>query len=972
MIISKMILNREKYILSALIAIVMMISIALIAVPTANALSARTVTEKHTPEEIIEKWHQYKPAFSGDPFLIKSQADAPYATGKLNPEFVQDGINMANFVRFLTGLPDDLVQDQSLNDLAQYGAVLLAAANTLTHYPTKPQDMDNNFFDIGTQSTTSSNINMGSSTTSNMVLGYMSDSDHTNIDRVGHRRWILNPPLKRVGFGYALNISLKPYSTMQIFDKSGVVTLSDPMIAWPSPGAFPTVAFNYGDAWSVDLNSAQYQIPSMNDVNVILKRVNDGRVWNFDKSNNGLPDVNKDYFNVDGSGIGAGSSIIFRPANAGRPTDRDVYEVEIRGIKTISGEEATISYSVSFFDIPNKGYEEAYLTKWRMPREAISQLPYRFKSSSIEQSVRMKLGIKEDVITEADLGRISTFSFDYEVGDSALDEDILPKLTGVQNLVISSPRAAGFESIANLRELTELSVRTEFGNRPIHNLKPLSYLKQLRNLTLAGSIPEEELLLLLEQLPNLKLLDVEDDQLTDLSFIPSALMNNLIELKVSSDGLRDVSALNNAGNLLSLMLGGYEVPLLDIRPITSLSSLKWLELNALAITDADLVPISKMTGLTTLNLRNNQLRDISSLSTLTKLDDINLSGNKIRDISVLSKMPSLKWIDIGFNGISDITPIINANLDIEQLAVRANFLDLTKGGATRVWLDNLARKPMHLESIRAMVTDNTVFYDSQQENRLWYYEWSDLTDMPLDDRSLVVGDSIPAKIVARYLDYNDKIIDNSNDWKSSNPEVLKIKDGKLTALRSGYATIHIKSGDLDEYVSFQIISRPNMEYFYSKSLTDTMSKQLQYVLVLGVGKDIIITDGTLKTIDAKPLYDAASASTLLPVRVVSEKLESDVKWDKTTQTAIITNDDNSIRIEVQIGAKKMKVNDKIVDISVAAKIVDGNVYLPLRALCDALGKQVTYYNGVITIANHSLNNDEELLRMLSKMYSLKE
>ncbi|MFC5703290.1 stalk domain-containing protein [Cohnella faecalis] len=971
MIIPEIKVKWEKYVLTMLIAAVIAIGMTFSAA-SADASSDRVVTDGHTPEEIIAKWDEYKPTFSGDPFLVKPNVTAPYATGKLNPAFIQDGVNMANFVRFLAGLPDDLEQDQSLNDQAQYGAVVLAAVDTLTHYPAKPKDMDSGFFEIGAKSTSSSNLHAGLTKLHQTVLGYMSDSDSTNIDRVGHRRWILNPPLKKVGFGYALSNTATAYSPMQVFDKSGAKTSASPITAWPSPGAFPMIAFDFGDAWSVNLNKEQYESPTLNEVKVNLKRITDGREWNFDYNDKGSPDMSRNYFNVEGSGFGAGSSIIFRPADAGAPSDQDVYEVKIEGIKTISGEAATISYTVSFFDIPGKDNAAEYLAQWRLPREAKSQLPIKFKSSTVEQWVRLKLGINQAVITEAALSRISDFYFDYNNGDTSLDEDILPKLTGLRSLNFQSLGEAGVAPIANLRGLTELSVATSFAEKPIHELQLLANLKQLNKLSLYGSIPEGDLSQLLGQLPNLRQLTVEDDQLTDLSFIPPTVMANLVELTVTSDGLRDVTALRYANKLLNLSLQGNDVPLLDLRPITSLSGLLWLGVNSFGITDADVVKISRMTGLTTLSLRNNQIRDISPIAALTKLEDINVSGNKIRDVSVLSKLPSLKWIDIGFNGIYDISSVMNADFDIQQLSVRANFLDLTEGGRTKVWLDKLATKPIYLSSVGGTVTGNTAFYDSQQQNELWYYEWSDLTDRTFDSRSLVVGDSIPAKIIARYVDYNDQVIDNSSEWVSSDPKVLMIKNGKITALKSGYASIKIKWGDVEKNVWFNVISRPNMGYYYSKALTDTMKAQLQNALVLGVGNGTILADGTLETTDAKPFVDKASASTLLPVRVVSENLESSVTWDKKTQTAVVTNYDGSIRIEIRIGEKTMKVNDKVVDLPVAARIVDSNTYLPLRALCDALGKQITYHNGVIAIANHSFYKEAELLNTLSKMYSLKE
>ncbi|CAK4845529.1 unnamed protein product [Aphanomyces euteiches] len=151
-----------------------------------------------------------------------------------------------------------------------------------------------------------------------------------------------------------------------------------------------------------------------------------------------------------------------------------------------------------------------------------------------------------------------------------------------------------------------------------------------------------------------------------------------------------------------------------------------------------------------------------------------------------------------------------------------------------------------------------------------------------------------------------------------------------------------------------------------------MKEQLNQVLVLRVDHQAALVAGELESTSAKPFVDPASASTLLPVRFVSENLETKVEWDSKTQTAVLTNYDSSIRIEILIGATTMKVNDKIVDLPVAARIVDGKTYLPLRALCEALGKQITYNKGVIVIAAYSLKDETELLSVLSSMFSLPE
>ena len=111
---------------------------------------------------------------------------------------------MMNFVRFLSGLPDDLTLDTSLTDSAQHGAVLLAAVDSLIRNPQIPVGMDQNFFDIGNSSINFSHISLGyTSFESSIQDGYM--PDRYMMSFLGHRRLILYPPLKKIVGGSKKN-----------------------------------------------------------------------------------------------------------------------------------------------------------------------------------------------------------------------------------------------------------------------------------------------------------------------------------------------------------------------------------------------------------------------------------------------------------------------------------------------------------------------------------------------------------------------------------------------------------------------------------------------------------------------------------------------------------------------------------------------------------------------------------------------
>ena len=72
-------------------------------------------------------------------------AVAPYIAGELQDEVVTDTLNRINFYRWLYGI-DEVTLNTDKMDRNQKGAVLLRANNKLTHYPTQPDDMDDEFY----------------------------------------------------------------------------------------------------------------------------------------------------------------------------------------------------------------------------------------------------------------------------------------------------------------------------------------------------------------------------------------------------------------------------------------------------------------------------------------------------------------------------------------------------------------------------------------------------------------------------------------------------------------------------------------------------------------------------------------------------------------------------------------------------------------------------------------------------------
>lgn len=318
-----------------------------------NGIHIDTKEEPGQISEIKEKWKEYKPRYIGKRYEVIPSISAPYSPGKLTETFLIDGLNMAKFVRYLAGVSEDVVLSKDLCDQAQYGAVLLAKTGYLTHTPRRPSDMEKEFYKIGYKSTTSSNIHQSQGENSSLaeaVKGFCNDSDEGNIDRVGHRRWVLNPELKEIGFGYATrnNKDLEEaYITMQVFDRSNKELLEKNYIAWPAPGYFPLNVFGSSQAWSVSLSSTYYNLSKCNP-KVQLVRLTDNKTWDFSMKDK---DKKGNFFAIEKSGFGMPYCIIFRPDQINDLLFKREFKVKITGLVAKDNRPSSIEYEVRFFNL---------------------------------------------------------------------------------------------------------------------------------------------------------------------------------------------------------------------------------------------------------------------------------------------------------------------------------------------------------------------------------------------------------------------------------------------------------------------------------------------------------------------------------------------------------------------------------------------------------------------------------------------
>jgi hypothetical protein len=248
-------------------------------------------------------------------------------------------LRMLMAYRCICGLPyQDLQLDWTYIAHCEAASQLLTRINKLEHTPANP-GMPEDEFRLAYQGTSSSNLFSASSPVE-AVRSFMDDSDKSNIDRLGHRRWCLNPAMQRTGFG-----SSGTFTAMWSFDSSRKEVPEYDCVAYPPRGLSPASSIGEGYAWSVSPNPKKYEIPDQKEIKVQVfpARLN-LRQGTLEKA---AAPLALNYFNVSTAGFGGSSCIIFRPAGV-RVSAGAAYWVEIKGLKDAGGQAAPIEYLVGF------------------------------------------------------------------------------------------------------------------------------------------------------------------------------------------------------------------------------------------------------------------------------------------------------------------------------------------------------------------------------------------------------------------------------------------------------------------------------------------------------------------------------------------------------------------------------------------------------------------------------------------------
>lgn len=100
----------------------------------------------------------------------------------------------------------------------------------------------------------------------------------------------------------------------------------------------------------------------------------------------------------------------------------------------------------------------------------------------------------------------------------------------------------------------------------------------------------------------------------------------------------------------------------------------------------------------------------------------------------------------------------------------------------------------------------------------------------------------------------------------------------------------------------------------------------------------VYVNGKTIGFDVSPVVE--SGRTLVPFRAISESLKASVTYDNVSKTVTVTRD--GVEVKLTLGSKTATINGKAVTLDVPGKVKSNRVLVPLRFLSEALNTNVTW------------------------------
>ena len=165
----------------------------------------------------------------------------------------------------------------------------------------------------------------------------------------------------------------------------------------------------------------------------------------------------------------------------------------------------------------------------------------------------------------------------------------------------------------------------------------------------AGTIDD---LSIFAMMPNLEILELEGQQITDIT--PLLSLKNLRELSLDCNPISSLEGIGALENLEELILSCTDIS--DISPAFNCPNLRHLQIDNTYV--SNLEGIQKLQNLDSLFIENVPVSDVSMLSSLPRLDYFSAFTSRVTKIPEF-QMTTSRYIDVDSSQVGDYSPLAN-------------------------------------------------------------------------------------------------------------------------------------------------------------------------------------------------------------------------------------------------------------------------------------------------------------------------
>ena len=380
-----------------------------------------------------------------NPFPDPLSDEIVNAVGDTSELFKEATLLRINYYRAMAGVPADIVLLDEWNRVAQLTAHIMGGNNNVSHFPDLVR-LQNYLTGDGIQGAQDSNLAIGSYGPGS-VNGYMQDKGAGNTS-VGHRRWLLYPPMKEMGTGDTPSTSVPAEAQANIFGNPETVRRANAIhifsgvnfgphpatdfayVAFPQEGYIPY--HNVHPRWSFSIKDANFK-----DASVTMTR--DGSPINV-----ALEVLDPDPDNPLAGSLGDNTLVwVYDDLDANEShthpkPDGDIeYQVTIDGIQ--NADQSSYTYLVTVFDpeVPTDG--EATLTTVTGPAQVEVDTTANFDVALPDFATRPE----NENVTGIRFRSFTTASGDFTEGAESGIGDLIVRKFGDYEVIDSSFASSG-------------------------------------------------------------------------------------------------------------------------------------------------------------------------------------------------------------------------------------------------------------------------------------------------------------------------------------------------------------------------------------------------------------------------------------------------------------------------------------------------------------------------------------------------